>query len=97
MLREDINNALKTAMKAQDARRVSTLRLVNSALKNAETWEQYRSNGVNPNGSLNLHGLADEQEWYVANGYMTDRLDLDQVVDYRFLDFALQQLGRYPE
>jgi NitT/TauT family transport system substrate-binding protein len=68
-----------------------------SALKNAETWERYRSNGVNPNGSINLQGLADEQEWYVANGYMTDRLDLDQVVDYRFLDFALQQLGRYPE
>ena len=36
MLREDINNALKDAMKAGDARRVSTLRLVNSALKNAD-------------------------------------------------------------
>jgi uncharacterized protein len=36
MLREDINNALKDAMKAQDARRVSTLRLINSALKNAD-------------------------------------------------------------
>lgn len=36
MLRDDINNALKEAMKAHDARRVSTLRLVNSALKNAD-------------------------------------------------------------
>ena len=36
MLRDDINNALKDAMKAGDARRVSTLRLVNSALKNAD-------------------------------------------------------------
>jgi len=36
MLREKINNELKTAMKAQDQRRVSTLRLVNSALKNAD-------------------------------------------------------------
>src|SRR5215471_10315466 len=36
MLREDINNALKDAMKAGDARRVSTLRLVNSSLKNAD-------------------------------------------------------------
>ena len=36
MLRDNINDALKTAMKAGDARRVSTLRLVNSALKNAD-------------------------------------------------------------
>jgi len=36
MLRDDINNALKDAMKAGEARRVSTLRLVNSALKNAD-------------------------------------------------------------
>ena len=36
MLRDAINNALKDAMKAGDTRRVSTLRLVNSALKNAD-------------------------------------------------------------
>jgi uncharacterized protein len=36
MLRDDINNALKVAMKAKDERRVSTLRLVNSSLKNAD-------------------------------------------------------------
>ena len=32
MLREDINKALKDAMKAGDKRRVSTLRLVNAAI-----------------------------------------------------------------
>ncbi|MGB8529481.1 MAG: GatB/YqeY domain-containing protein [Rhodoplanes sp.] len=36
MLRDDINSALKQAMKAHDERRVSTLRLINSALKNAD-------------------------------------------------------------
>ena len=36
MLRDDINNALKEAMKAKQERRVSTLRLINSALKNAD-------------------------------------------------------------
>ncbi len=37
MLREDINNALKAAMKAADKRRVSTLRLINAAIKERET------------------------------------------------------------
>ena len=36
MLRDDINAALKEAMKSGDKRRVSTLRLVNAALKNAD-------------------------------------------------------------
>jgi len=36
MLRDDINSALKDAMKAGDAKRVSTLRLVNSSIKNAD-------------------------------------------------------------
>lgn len=36
MLRDDINKALTGAMKAKNERAVSTLRMVNSALKNAD-------------------------------------------------------------
>jgi len=36
VLRDDINNALIEAMKAKNERAVSTLRMVNSALKNAD-------------------------------------------------------------
>ena len=36
MLREDINNAVKVAMKAKDERTLSTLRMVNSTIKNAD-------------------------------------------------------------
>ena len=36
MLRDKINDAVKTAMKAQDKARVGTLRLVNAAIKNAD-------------------------------------------------------------
>jgi uncharacterized protein YqeY len=36
VLRDDINNALKEAMKAKNERAVSTLRMVNSSLKNAD-------------------------------------------------------------
>ena len=48
MLRDDINNALKDAMKARDERRVSTLRLVNSTLKNADI--EARGQGKGPLG-----------------------------------------------
>lgn len=51
MLRDEINTALKGAMKARDERRVSTLRLVNAALKNADIEAQGRGKAV----------LADEE------------------------------------
>jgi uncharacterized protein YqeY len=55
MLRDDINNSLKAAMKAKDERRISTLRLVNSALKNADIEARGQSKG--PLGDDELLGL----------------------------------------
>ena len=55
MLRDDINNSLKAAMKARDERRVSTLRLVNSTLKNADI--EARGLGKGPLGDDELLGL----------------------------------------
>ena len=55
MLRDDINNALKTAMKAQDPRRVSTLRLVNAAFKNADI--EARTAGKGPLSDDELNSL----------------------------------------
>src|SRR5262245_28515659 len=40
VLRDEINTALRDAMKARDQRRVSTLRLVNAAIKNADIEAQ---------------------------------------------------------
>jgi uncharacterized protein YqeY len=46
VLRDEINTALKDAMKARDERRVSTLRLINAALKNADIEAQGRGKPV---------------------------------------------------
>ncbi len=55
MIRDDINSALKEAMKAKDERRVSTLRLVNSTLKNADI--EARGQGKEPPGDGEVLGL----------------------------------------
>src|ERR1700756_4789320 len=55
MLRDDINDALKAAMKARDERRVSTLRLVNSTLKNADI--EARGQGKEPLGDDAVLGV----------------------------------------
>jgi uncharacterized protein YqeY len=55
MLRDDINNAVKEAMKAKNERAVSTLRMVNSTLKNADI--EARGAGKEPLGDAEVLGL----------------------------------------
>jgi len=52
VLRDDINNALKEAMKAKSERAVSTLRMVNSTLKNADI--EARGTGKPPLGDADV-------------------------------------------
>ena len=55
MLRDTINNALKAAMKSGEKRRVSTLRLVNAAIKNADI--EARGRGEDALGDEALLGV----------------------------------------
>ena len=52
MLRNSINNAMKDAMKARDERRVSTLRMMNAAIKNADI--EARGQGKPPLGDAEV-------------------------------------------
>lgn len=55
MLRDDINTAVKEAMKAKDERKLSTLRMVNSTIKNADI--EARGQGKPPLADEDLLGL----------------------------------------
>jgi uncharacterized protein len=55
VLREAINNSMKEAMKSGDKRRVGTLRLINSAFKNADI--EARGQGKNALSDEELHGV----------------------------------------
>jgi uncharacterized protein YqeY len=52
VIRDEINNALKEAMKAKNERAVSTLRMVNSSLKNADI--EARGGGKPPLGDAEV-------------------------------------------
>src|SRR6201994_141359 len=55
MLRDDINNAVKGAMKAKEERKLSTLRMVNSTIKNADI--DARGQGKPPLSDAELLGV----------------------------------------
>ena len=55
MLRDAINNAVKEAMKAKEERKLSTLRMMNSTIKNADI--DARGNGKPPLSDDDLLGV----------------------------------------
>jgi uncharacterized protein YqeY len=55
VLRDAINTAMKEAMKARDERRVSTLRMMNAAIKNADI--EARGQGKEPLNEADLMSL----------------------------------------
>ena len=55
MLRDDINNAVKDAMRAKEERKLSTLRMVNSTIKNADI--EARGQGKPPLSDGDLLGV----------------------------------------
>jgi uncharacterized protein YqeY len=54
MLREQINESVKAAMRAQDKLRVSTLRMVNAAIKNAEIEAERAGKDLSEDDLLSL-------------------------------------------
>jgi NitT/TauT family transport system substrate-binding protein len=50
---------------------------------------------VDPNGEFDATLVQDDVDWYVANGFSPQRVDVGRSIDRGFVDYALQQLGRY--
>lgn len=71
MLRQDINEALKTAMKAKDVRATSTLRLILAALKDRDIASRTEGKG--------LDGIGDDAILEMLQKMIKQRLDsIDQ-------------------
>ncbi len=60
------------------------------ALYDKVTWDY-----MNPDGYLNVETLARDMDWYVANGYLPEKPDINRLVDNSFADYAVSVLGNY--
>ncbi|HLI26582.1 MAG TPA: ABC transporter substrate-binding protein [Chloroflexota bacterium] len=50
---------------------------------------------INPDGRANAESIAWDQEWMLRLGLVRQRVDMAQVIDHRFVDYAVQRLGPY--
>jgi NitT/TauT family transport system substrate-binding protein len=77
--------------------RAAVLRILteNSNFKDPALLERTGLHAVDPDGRVSFAALEADYRWYVAQGLMSDVIDLRQVIDNQFVDYAVQQLGPY--
>ena len=65
-----------------------------TSLKDKAMYDKMQWSYMDPNGEISFDGLRDQQEWYVKNGFVATKASIDGMIDRRFLDYALEKIGR---
>ena len=65
-----------------------------TSLKDKAMYEQMQWSYMDPNGEISIDGLRDQQDWYAKQGFVAAKASVEGMIDRRFLDYALEKLGR---
>ncbi len=82
----------KEAAKRKD---VIDILMKNTAATNLALYDKMVMPGIDPNGKVNVESLAEEQDYFLKKGSLRTKLDLKNVVDSQYADFAVRRLGMY--
>src|SRR5262249_43505554 len=66
-----------------------------TALKDRALYDFVPWSARDPDARVNGGAIAAAQDWFVANGYVARPSDVSTIVDSRFADYAVAQLGPY--
>ncbi len=83
------------ATKRQNWAEVVQLFIANTPVKDASVYERMADSYNEPNGSIGVEALGADQEFYLQHGMQRERLNVRELVDTRFADYARQALGEY--
>jgi ABC-type nitrate/sulfonate/bicarbonate transport system substrate-binding protein len=85
---------------AQGQNRAEVVRLLTeqTAVKDPALYDRMEPSYVNPNGWVQVENLKEQQRELAELGLLDGPpVDLDQVIDHRYVENALRVLGRYDE
>ena len=66
-----------------------------TSLRDPELLDRIEPVRTDPNGAMSRAGLAADYEWFREYGGLTETVDLDQLVDERYIQYAVSVLGPY--
>ncbi len=67
-----------------------------TAVKDKALYDRMQWGYVDPNGTLARESLKDQQEWHARQGTVVKKVDVDEIVDERYIKYAQDQLGTVP-
>jgi len=65
----------------------------NTRVKDKALYDRMHWGHMDPNGVVSRDSIKDQQEWWLRQGTVTKRIDVDDLVDDRYLKYAVEQLG----
>ena len=65
-----------------------------TSLKDKALYDKIQWSYMDPNAEISFDGLRDQQDWYAKQGFVSQKASIESMVDRRFLDYALEKLGR---
>ncbi len=66
-----------------------------TSIKDPALFDTMVPAGINPNGWINLDSMEFDQQWFLDRGTVERPVDLRQLVDHQYVEYALRQLGEY--
>ncbi|HLB12359.1 MAG TPA: ABC transporter substrate-binding protein, partial [Dehalococcoidia bacterium] len=88
----DYNDAF---IKNKSKKDIVDILVKSTAVKDAALYEKMVMPGLNPDGYVDKKGLTWGIQFWLSTGDMKETIDIDKVVDNRYVDFAVQKLGKY--
>ncbi len=64
-----------------------------TAVKDPALYDRMQMPYMNPDGAFNTYAYDEAQRYFIHHGIMAQTVDMGQIVDNSFADYAAQQLG----
>jgi NitT/TauT family transport system substrate-binding protein len=90
------NGALKGGrLDGPNADEVTAILSEATSIKSRDIYKAITPTGMNPDGRVNRASLGDDLSFYIEQGLIKGRIDLDAILDNSFVDAVLKDLGPY--
>jgi hypothetical protein len=66
-----------------------------TAVKDKRLYDQMGFNVMDPDGRIMPDRIAADVQYYLSRGYIQQPVDVAQVIDPRYTDYAVARLGPY--
>lgn len=90
-----IRDYLDAFLKNKNKAEIISILTKTTDAKEASLYDLMAVMGIDPNGYVDVPSLSADQDWYFDRKLMERKVDLKQVVDMQYVDYAVSRLGKY--